>query len=219
MQESQEQWLTEMIQSIEVDRKITDKQSKILQAAVETFADKGFASASTSEIAKKAGVAEGTIFKHYKTKKDLLLAIVTPIITKMVAPFILKDFNKIFKESFSSYEDFLRAVIRNRLEFAKSNLPILKIFIQEIAFHHELQEEFKKQVASQVLDRISKVVQQFQEKDEIVDIPHHTVIRYTASSILGMLITRFILVPEKEWDDEQEIESTVYLIMNGLKKS
>lgn len=48
---------------------LTPKQAKILQAAVEIFAEKGYAATSTSEIAKRAGVAEGTIFRHYKTKK------------------------------------------------------------------------------------------------------------------------------------------------------
>ena len=55
---------------------LTEKQKKIIVSAIQSFAEKGYSATSTSEIAKKAGVAEGTIFRHYKTKKDLLLAIV-----------------------------------------------------------------------------------------------------------------------------------------------
>ncbi len=45
---------------------------RILEAAVDMFGEKGYASTSTSEIAKRAGVAEGTIFRYYKTKKRFI---------------------------------------------------------------------------------------------------------------------------------------------------
>lgn len=51
---------------------MTDKQEKILNAALELFAIQGYAATSTSKIAKKAGVSEGLIFKHYGNKKNLL---------------------------------------------------------------------------------------------------------------------------------------------------
>lgn len=49
--------------------KLTKKQIAILEAATDLFAEKGYAGTSTSEIANKAEVAEGTIFKHFKSKK------------------------------------------------------------------------------------------------------------------------------------------------------
>ncbi len=62
----------------------TEKQLKVIEATIDTFAQKGFAATSTSEIAKKAGVSEGTIYRHYKTKKDLLMSIITPTITRLM---------------------------------------------------------------------------------------------------------------------------------------
>ncbi|MDP4107839.1 MAG: helix-turn-helix domain-containing protein, partial [Bacillota bacterium] len=44
---------------------MTEKQQKIVETAIQMFADKGYASTSTAEIAKAAGVAEGTIFRHF----------------------------------------------------------------------------------------------------------------------------------------------------------
>lgn len=57
----------------------TEKQ-KILLKAVELFAQKGYMNTLTSEIVQRARVAEGTIFRHYKTKEKLLLAILVPIV-------------------------------------------------------------------------------------------------------------------------------------------
>lgn len=66
---NEQQWIKELLKVNGEDVKLSEKQIKILEAAIEIFAEKGYASTSTSEIAKRAGVAEGTIFRHYKTKK------------------------------------------------------------------------------------------------------------------------------------------------------
>ena len=55
---------------------MTDKQEKILEAALELFASEGYASTPTSMIAKKAGVSEGLIFRHFENKHGLLNALI-----------------------------------------------------------------------------------------------------------------------------------------------
>ncbi|MCB9688769.1 MAG: TetR/AcrR family transcriptional regulator [Alphaproteobacteria bacterium] len=52
-----------------------DKRSLITEAAIEIFAEKGYSAARVSDIAKKAGVADGTIYLYFKNKEDLLLNI------------------------------------------------------------------------------------------------------------------------------------------------
>lgn len=54
---------------------MTDKQEKILHAALELFADEGFKATSTSKVARHAGVSEGLIFRHFGNKNGLLQAI------------------------------------------------------------------------------------------------------------------------------------------------
>lgn len=54
---------------------MTDKQEKILLAALSLFANDGYNATSTSKIAKKAGVSEGLIFRHFESKRGLLQAI------------------------------------------------------------------------------------------------------------------------------------------------
>ena len=51
------------------------KKEKIVQAALKLFAEEGFKTTSTSNIAKEAGVSEGLIFRHFKNKNGLLEAI------------------------------------------------------------------------------------------------------------------------------------------------
>lgn len=54
---------------------MTEKQEQILETALTLFAQQGFASTSTSKIAKAAGVSEGLIFRHFQNKDGLLAAI------------------------------------------------------------------------------------------------------------------------------------------------
>jgi AcrR family transcriptional regulator len=57
-------------------------RARILAAAEEVFAQRG-ASASTEEVARRAGVAVGTVFRHFPTKHDLLTAIMKDLLERL----------------------------------------------------------------------------------------------------------------------------------------
>jgi AcrR family transcriptional regulator len=207
-----------MLQQLFDEEKFTDKQKKIILAAIESFSEKGYAATSTSEIAKKAGVAEGTIFRHYKTKKDLLVSIVAPMMAKLIGPFVVNDFNKVLDKEYDRVEDFFRATIENRREVLIKLLPVLKILIQEIPFQPELREQFIDLIAKKIFDRVSSLIKGYQEKGQLIEMPPASLARLAITSVLGFLITRYILFPDFEWDDELETERTIQFIMHGLGK-
>jgi len=60
------------------------KRERILRAAVKVFARKGFYSTRVSEIAKAAGVADGTIYLYFKNKDDVLISIFQDHTTKSI---------------------------------------------------------------------------------------------------------------------------------------
>ncbi|MEK3889080.1 TetR/AcrR family transcriptional regulator [Bacillus sp. FSL K6-3431] len=195
---------------------LTEKQQNILAAATEAFAEKGFAATSTSEIAKKAGVAEGTIFRHYKTKKDLLLSIVSPMMVKLMAPIVIKDLNKVLDHRYENFEAFVRAMIENRAKFLKNNLPIVRILIQEIPFHPELKEQFIEHIGIKVMTRFKEIIEHYQAKEQIIDLPSDTVIRLTASTIIGYFMTKYVIAPGADWNENEELERTIQFLMSGL---
>lgn len=199
------------------EEEFTPKQKKIIASAIEIFAEKGYAATSTSEIAKKAGVAEGTIFRHYKTKKELLLSIVAPTMAKMIAPHVIKDMEKVLDKDYDSLEDFLRAMIKNREAFLGKNMLLFRILLQELPFHKELQEQFKEHIATKIYTRMERIIEHYQEKGEIIGMPPKTVMRLLISSIFGHLMTRFFILSSDQWDDEEETERTVQFILRGLR--
>lgn len=216
MAEELDPWIEELLKQSDADEKMTDKQRRIVKAAVEIFAEKGYAATSTSEIAQKAGVAEGTIFRHYKTKKELLISIVAPLMAKLIAPFVIKNFDSVFDDEYAKMEDFLRAVIVNRIDFARKNMKLIKILLQEIPFQPELKEPFIEYVEKGIFERFAKVVEFAQKRGEIIPLPPARILRLAASTIIGFLAARLILFPEAEWNDEEEIEATIQFIMHGI---
>src|SRR5690606_19097655 len=219
MEQQEKDWLIELLDITE--KELTPKQAKIVQAAIEVFSEKGFAAASTNEIAKRAGVAEGTIFRHYKTKKDLLISIVLPVIYKFAVPFLAEKFlNEIFqKEKLDTMDGLLRKLNKNRYEYVKNNVPLIKILLQEIAYHSEIQETFKQVLVEKVMPRYKMAVEHFRKTENLAAFPAETMLRLTISTILGFLVTRFIILPDYTWDDEKEIEYTIQFIRNGLKEN
>lgn len=217
MSEQKEEWLEELMRLADgEDGKKTVKQARILEAAIDIFAAKGYAAASTSEIAQKAGVAEGTIFRHYKTKKDLLLSIAGPIAIKMVAPFLMRDFAKLLELPYEKVEDFFRAVAKDRLQFARQNMKLIRILVHEIPFHPELLAQAKELFSSIVMERIQKVIVHFQEKGQITDAPPWIILRTTASLFIGFVISHLVLMPDEPFNEETEIDRVVDLLMHGI---
>lgn len=215
--DQKEQWLEDLIRlSGEDDQKKTDKQAKILEAAIEIFSEKGFAATSTSEIAQKAGVAEGTIFRHYKTKKDLLLSIAGPIAIKMVAPFLLRDFAKVLDLPYNKVEYFYRAVARDRMEFVRQNLKLIKILFHEVSFQPELMEQIKSLLTNVVVQRFERVIKHFQEQGQIIEAPPWRINRSAASMLLGMITFHMFLNPDSSFNEEEEIDRTIDILMHGI---
>src|SRR5690242_17037548 len=90
------------------DVNLTEKQRRVIRAAVEVFAEKGFSAATTQEIAKRAKVAEGTLFKFYKSKKDMLLTIGIPVVKRFLFTLTDKDFLKLFEQDVPEFPIFLK---------------------------------------------------------------------------------------------------------------
>lgn len=87
------------------------KRRAILNAAVEIFARKGFANSRTREIARAAGVAEGTIYLYFEGKDDLLLTAFREKVTEFCAAA-----DGLLSESSASFEERFRRFVE--LQFA-----------------------------------------------------------------------------------------------------
>ena len=110
--------------------KMTDKQEKILSAALELFASDGYNAVSTSRIAKEAGVSEGLIFRHFTNKKGLLNAIISEAERRL---------NEVF--SHIVFETDPQAVLRKTIEIPYS-IPETAYSFWRLQFKLKWEQEY-----------------------------------------------------------------------------
>ena len=67
-------------------RRKAERPAEIVSAALEVFAEKGFAAAKLDEIAKRAGVSKGALYLYFETKEDLFRAVVHDVVAPKVRP-------------------------------------------------------------------------------------------------------------------------------------
>lgn len=112
-------------------------KERILAAALELFQQKGLENATTKEISRKAGIAEGTLFNYFKTKEDLALYFFQKETEALIrwyradsrlqkAPLPEKLFAILHRqlEYIEPYEEFIGAVFCRSLQPASSLSPL-----------------------------------------------------------------------------------------------
>lgn len=198
------------------ERSLSRGAERILRAAVEVIAERGFRSASTSEIARRAEVAEGTIFRHFKTKQLLLQHIVDPFVRRVIAPVALQDVRRLLDADYASFADLLRTFARNRLDVAREHLPVVRILLQELPVNPELRTMLVTHVGGQIAPAMLATIRRYQARGELSDDPPEAILRMILSSFGGYMLARFVVLPDREWRDDDEIERMVRVITRGF---
>lgn len=211
--------LDAMIAQSKLSKKTTDKQQKVVETAILLFAEKGYANTSTSEIAKIAGVAEGTIFRHFGTKDNLLLSVILPFIKESIPSMAEDVFNQLLAQDSACFEDFLRAFLKNRLLFFHKNKEIFQVVIKEVLYSAELRKELFPFFSENIAHRFTKVIEMYIQKGELIDYPSNSLQKSIFTFVGGYFVSRFVLLPQDTvYDDEIEIENIINFIMNGIRK-
>src|ERR1700743_3616960 len=82
----------EMVPSVPTGRaeRAADRGQAIIEAAFDTFIEQGFAATRLDDVAKRAGVAKGTIYLHFKDKEalfeELVRTAIVPLISRLAPP-------------------------------------------------------------------------------------------------------------------------------------
>ncbi|WP_437279037.1 helix-turn-helix domain-containing protein [Sorangium sp. So ce375] len=195
---------------------LTEAQKKIVDAAVAAFAEQGFHGTATREIARRAGVAEATIFKYFPSKRDLLLGVIGPAIERLVGPAMARSMDPLFEVTYPTFEAFLRALLAERIAFVRAHPQLVRILAQELPFDAELRLGIAGRVLGPLLAKAIALIERFQREGQIVGWPPHLVIRCVASTFAGYIVHRVYVAPDAAWDDEAETEQVIDFVIRGL---
>jgi AcrR family transcriptional regulator len=122
-----------------------ETQTRILQAAQRLFARKGYDGTTTRDLAQAAGVAEGTIFRHFETKKAILVAVATQGWVEILTD-LLTELSEM-----GSYKAIAQ-VMRKRMLRLHDNADMLRVCFMEAQFHPDLREKIQADVIAKMTD-------------------------------------------------------------------
>jgi TetR/AcrR family transcriptional regulator, fatty acid metabolism regulator protein len=134
----------------------TDKRERILRAAIRVFARKGFYSTRVSEIAKAAGVADGTIYLYFKNKDDVLISIFQDRISKL-----LEALSTAIAEQ-TSFEAKLRACVDLQLGLLDGSRELAEVVTVNLRQSSRLLKQYGAPLFGRYLETISGVFEEGQ---------------------------------------------------------
>ena len=145
-------------------RRKTARPGEIVDAALEVFAEKGFAAAKLDEIAARAGVSKGALYLYFDTKEDLFRAVATQAAAPNIAAV------RAMAEAFpGGFADLAPLILARVAEIAVAGrLPaVVKMVIGESRNFPEIARVWHDTVISQALGLLGGLVARAQAKGEV----------------------------------------------------
>lgn len=200
-----------------VNKQTSSKEDLILDAALKIFEQKGFNATTTSEIAKEAGIAEGTIFRYFKTKKDILRSILVKAIEVMSPVVIAKPIELLSNIEGKSEKEILRALLKERLSFVSVQLPIIKTVFAEALIHDDVRQTLLDNIILKIKPRFNGFLEKMIADGKFRNVDTECVLRLFIGSLLILpLYQHMFNIKYSEEELDHIIDNTIDILLYGL---
>lgn len=197
----------------------SDKELDIVQAAEDVFAEVGFTGATTSELAKRAGVTERTLFKYFPSKFDLYKRILSGLLLSTIVPGHMSDLKERLVSLKPNFKDWYISILKARYTAVSKEPKKLKLLLGALLFSKEFSEIFGNLWKTNLYDTSIEAIHYFQEIGQIrKDIDANQIVRASFSLGASFLITKFVLAPKLPMDPNEEIETLFEIFYHGIKR-
>ena len=139
----------------------TSGRERILHAAVRVFAKKGFHATRVSEVAKAAGVADGTIYLYFRSKDALLVSLFEDRVERLLA-FLQTELPEV-----TTATDKLRRIIELQLGLLEGERDLAEVVTVILRQSTKLMKEYAAPKFNAYLDAIASVVSDGQDHGEL----------------------------------------------------
>jgi TetR/AcrR family fatty acid metabolism transcriptional regulator len=179
------------------------RRKQILDAATRVFAEKGFHRATIKEIARVAGIADGTIYTYFASKDEVLLAVLDRLneTTERKQQFALG--------SEQDLKAFFRAYLQQRMALLWPNAEVFRAVLPELLVNGELRRQYYEQVLAPT---IAVGEQFFQEQSEQPQINIPLTVRAIAGTLLGLLVLQLLgdEALAQQWEALPDVLTTLF---------
>jgi AcrR family transcriptional regulator len=145
-------------------RRAEDRPREICSAALEVFAEKGFAAARLDEIARRAGVSKGTLYLYFKDKEELFRAVVRDTIAPNV-----EMLRAALIQTGLPFAELIRLFVPKFVEVTE-RVPVgavAKMVISESRNFPELAKVWYDEVVSKGIGTVTALIEMAQAKGEV----------------------------------------------------
>ena len=192
------------------DLVVRARREQIVGAATQVFAQKGFRRATTREVARAAGVSEGTIYNYFEDKDALLLAILDRLNeTERRAA----DFEDGLGTDFRS---FLEQYLRRRMSLIWENREVFRVVLSEMLVNAELRELYLRRVVDSTMRIAEENFRSRMEQGEVRETDAPLVMRSVAGAVLGVLVLGLLGDEEIGSRSEEVSDVLAGLLIHGL---
>jgi len=187
------------------------KYQQIIQAALEVIAENGYHASQVSKIAKKADVADGTIYLYFKNKEDILIS----VFRERMGQFIHKIKNAIEDKETAS-EKLLTLIQMHYAQLTESPYLAKVTQLELRQSKPELRREINK-VLKSYLDVIDSIIEHGIKEKEIRDDIHPRLMRQMIFGTIDETVTTWVMKNER-YNLLDQVEDVHSLLLNGLTK-
>ncbi len=186
------------------------RREQIVGAATRVFAEKGFRRATTREVARTAGVSEGTIYNYFEDKDALLLAILDRLNeTERRA----EDFEEGMATDFRG---FLEEYLRRRMSLIWENREVFRVVLSEMLVNAELRELYLHRVVDPTMAIAEENFRLRMEQGEVRETDAPLAMRSVAGAVLGVLVLGLLGDEEIGSRPEEVPDVLAGLLIHGL---
>jgi TetR/AcrR family fatty acid metabolism transcriptional regulator len=193
-------------------RKENDKRREILQAAIRVFARSGFFNSKVSDVARRAGVADGTIYLYFRNKDDLLISLFDQIMSEFVTRAI---------ETLATTRDVvekLRRLAALHLDSLGRNRELAIVFQIELRHSSKFMSRFSRTRLADYFDLIRNVVREGQRTGRFRKELNEKIVTKCFFGALDEMVTNWILSPHP-YNLGALSDPVVDLFVDGLEKA
>ncbi len=189
-------------------RRTDDKRQRILDAAVRVFAKKGYHGAKVAEIAKRAGIADGTVYLYFRNKEDILASLFDEVMERHIAQ------ARVELKGAKGAAAKLRLVAQHHLKLFSGNRDLAVVFQVELRQSTKFLERFTASWLQDYFGVLQDVIAQGQREGSIrADLPKKLATK-ALFGILDEMVTSWTL-GRKDYDVGNLAEPVVDLFLRG----
>jgi TetR/AcrR family fatty acid metabolism transcriptional regulator len=192
-----------------------EKRQRILDAALKVFAERGFYTAKVSEVAREAGVADGTIYLYFANKDDLLISLFEDRME-----YLIRRLTDDLRAHGGTVPERLRRLIHLHLTIASESPSLAEFITVEL----RQSQKFVKEYGNPKFQLYLKILRDLIEEGQLDGslsrkVDARTVVRAIFGALDELLLTLTLASRRKPMDLKRAGDDLADLFLGGIATS